>query len=65
MIEIQHVTKQFGDRVILDNISIDIQNQLIGILGPSGCGKTTFLKCMMGNRQMKKDIRQFWNDNRQ
>jgi len=49
MIEMKHVTKQFNNQIILDDISIEIpKNQLIGILGPSGCGKTTLLKCIMG-----------------
>ncbi|MGG5460658.1 betaine/proline/choline family ABC transporter ATP-binding protein [Clostridium sp. B9] len=45
MIEIKNVSKQIGDRKILDNISLTIEKgSLVVLIGPSGCGKTTTLK---------------------
>lgn len=39
----------FGDNVILDNLSLDVeQGQFVVIVGPSGCGKTTVLNLIMG-----------------
>lgn len=41
----QNITKQFGDRIVLDNISLAIEKgKTTVIIGPSGCGKTVFMK---------------------
>ena len=45
MIEFKGITKQIGDKVILDDINIHIKDgELVVLIGPSGCGKTTTLK---------------------
>ena len=44
MLELRHISKRFGDREILSDISLNInQGEIVSILGPSGCGKTTLL----------------------
>ena len=46
-IELSHVGKRFGDRVILEDFSyIFLKNQKVGIVGPNGCGKSTFMKML-------------------
>ncbi len=41
------LSKQFGDKHLLSNISFEIlAGQKIGLIGPNGCGKTTFLKML-------------------
>ena len=48
-IKMEHVVKAFGDKVVLQDVSLDIQNaEIFGILGPSGCGKTTAIKVITG-----------------
>jgi iron(III) transport system ATP-binding protein len=48
-IRIQNATKRFGDHVVVDRITVDIQpGELFFLLGPSGCGKTTLLRCLAG-----------------
>lgn len=44
------VTKSFGPKELLKNISMQIDdNDRIGLVGPNGCGKTTFLKMITGD----------------
>lgn len=45
MIEFKNVTKRYGDKVAIDNLSFRIhEGELFVLIGPSGCGKTTTLK---------------------
>ncbi len=49
MIELRNVTLKYGDKLILDNVSITVKdNRIKAILGPSGVGKSTILKLMLG-----------------
>ena len=48
-IEINHVTKKFGDDVILHDINISMeQGKVYGISGNNGSGKTVLMKCICG-----------------
>ena len=45
MIRFEHVTKQYGDNVILNDLNFEIEEgKFVILIGPSGCGKTTTLK---------------------
>ncbi|MDQ5920876.1 MAG: spermidine/putrescine transport system ATP-binding protein [Pseudomonadota bacterium] len=49
ILEIKNITKQFDDNLVVDNISINIeQGEFFTLLGPSGCGKTTLLRMLAG-----------------
>ena len=49
MIEIEHLSKRFGDLVAVDDLSLSIPaGQLFCFLGPNGAGKTTTIKLMCG-----------------
>lgn len=46
-VEVHNLTKKFGDLLVLDNISFDIEDgDLFCVVGPTGCGKTTFLNTL-------------------
>ncbi|MCD6353340.1 MAG: ATP-binding cassette domain-containing protein [Proteobacteria bacterium] len=47
MIEVQNLTKRYGDTVAVDNISFDIKKgEIVGLLGPNGAGKTTTMRIL-------------------
>ena len=53
MINIEHVSKQFGSLQVLEDISINIdQGDIFGIIGQSGAGKSTLIKCLTGVNKM-------------
>ena len=49
IIRLENVSKAFGGKQVLDNISLDIKKgEFVTLLGPSGCGKTTTLRLISG-----------------
>ena len=49
IIDIQHLSKAFGGKTVLDDISLYIRKgEFVTLLGPSGCGKTTLLRILGG-----------------
>lgn len=46
-VKVDHLTKNFGDLLVLDDISFEVmENEFLCIVGPTGCGKTTFLNSL-------------------
>jgi ABC-2 type transport system ATP-binding protein len=49
MIQVEGLTKYYGDLCAVDRINLDIHSgEVLGILGPNGAGKTTFLRMLTG-----------------
>jgi lipooligosaccharide transport system ATP-binding protein len=52
VIEIHSVSKQFGDRMAVDNLDLEVPGRTcFGLLGPNGAGKTTTLRMIYGVTQ--------------
>ena len=49
LLEVAELSKSYGEKQILKNISLEIDTgEVVVLLGPSGCGKSTLLKCLNG-----------------
>jgi len=51
-LHIENVYKQYGERVVLDNIDLSVaKGELCTVVGPSGCGKSTLLRLVLGQER--------------
>ena len=49
VVEVKNLTKGFGDRVLIENLSFSLPpNGIVGVIGPNGVGKTTLFKMIVG-----------------
>lgn len=49
VLEVEHLHKQFGDRVLIDDLSFSLpRNGIVGVVGPNGVGKSTLFKMIVG-----------------
>ena len=63
MIQLQSLTKSFGDRVLLDHVTWQIGDRdRVGLCGPNGAGKTTLLKMLAGFEEPDNGVVQRPND---
>lgn len=55
VIEIEGVSKGFGERLLIDNLNMSVpKNAIVGIIGPNGVGKSTLFRMVMGQEQPDK-----------
>jgi ATP-binding cassette ChvD family protein len=49
VVEVEHLMKGFGDRLLIDDLSFTLpRNGIVGVIGPNGAGKTTLFKTILG-----------------
>jgi len=52
VIELNGITKAYGDKLLIDNLSLSIPpGSIVGVIGPNGAGKTTLLRLITGQEQ--------------
>lgn len=55
IVEVNNITKRFNDKLVLDNVSFNInKGEIFGLLGPNGAGKSTLINLMVGLLKMDK-----------
>ena len=52
MVEVQGLSKAFGDRLLIDNLSFKLPpGGIVGVIGPNGAGKTTLFRMIIGREK--------------
>ncbi|MDT9685839.1 energy-dependent translational throttle protein EttA [Streptomyces sp. TRM76323] len=52
VVEVENLSKAFGDKVLIDDLSFTLpRNGIVGVIGPNGAGKTTLFKMIQGLEQ--------------
>ena len=55
VVETKKLTKGFGDRVLIDDLSFTLpRNGIVGVVGPNGAGKTTLFKMLVGRGEARR-----------
>jgi thiamine transport system ATP-binding protein len=62
VLDVDRVCVRFGERVVLHDVSLTVNDgEIVGLLGPSGCGKSTLLRVIAGLQPMETGVVR-WDD---
>jgi thiamine transport system ATP-binding protein len=57
VLDVDRVRVRFAERVVLDDVSLIVNDgEIVGLLGPSGCGKSTLLRVIAGLQPMERGV---------
>lgn len=68
IVEVKNLNKRYGDKLVIDNMNLNIRKgEILGLLGPNGAGKTTLINSIIGITEIQsgeinifeKNMRQF------
>lgn len=63
MLTVSHITKRFGDLVVVDNVSFSIpKGHIMGLIGQNGSGKTTIFRMILGFLTPEDQGKVLWKD---
>ena len=48
LVDLENLTVHYGQKIVLDNLNLQLEGGAIGLLGPNGAGKSTLLKTLLG-----------------
>ena len=55
LINVENISKTFGDKVVLNDLSLTIdKKEVVTLIGSSGCGKSTLVRCIAGLESIQK-----------
>ncbi len=61
MVEVSNLSKSYGDRQLIDNLSFSVpKGAIVGIIGPNGAGKSTLFRMMSGQEQPNGGTITYW-----
>lgn len=56
LINVENISKAFGDKVVLNDLSLTIdKKEVVTLIGSSGCGKSTLVRCIAGLESIQKE----------
>jgi ABC-type sugar transport system ATPase subunit len=73
MLKAENINKKYGDKIVLNNVNLEVEAEIKVLIGINGCGKSTLLKIIAGIVKLdsgnvmlnKKDITKLMPENRQ
>ena len=55
MIEVEHLAKGYGDRLLIEDLSFSLPKAgIVGVIGPNGAGKTTLFRMLTGQEAARR-----------
>jgi ABC-type multidrug transport system ATPase subunit len=56
LLKVTTLTKRFGSRLVIDNLSFEVNDSVVAVAGKNGSGKTTLMRCLAGLMMPSKGV---------